>query len=101
MDVSETFHSTFIGERVEIVAGFYQNYREETADSVVTNNAPASIQGYILDIDEHYVYLGKNPSEVSMAIRRDTVLYIEVLVEKNEYDVLLDSLPQAGRGEEN
>lgn len=99
--LSDTFHHSFVGEKVEIVAGFYQNYMEETADSRITNQAPASIQGFILDLDDDYMYLGKNPTEVSMCIRRDTVLYIEILVERNEYDVILDSLPQANKGEEN
>jgi len=104
-DMSEAFFSTFIGDRVEIVADFYQNYSEETAESRITNHAPASIQGYILDLDSEFLYLGKNPHEVSMCLKRNKVLYIEVIgsptEEKSPYDELLDSMPSRKKGEEN
>lgn len=103
--LSEAFFATFIGDRVEIVADFYQNYQEETAESRITNHAPASIQGYILDIDDEFLYLGKNPHEISMALRRTKVLYIEVIgaekEEKSPYDALLDSMPFPKKNEEN
>jgi hypothetical protein len=87
----ETFFSTFIGEKVEIVASFYQDYMEETEERRVSNHSPASIQGYILDLDPVFLYLGKNPHEVSMCLRRDSVLYIEILVEKSAYDEMLEN----------
>ncbi len=103
--LSEAFFASFIGDRVEIVADFYQNYEEETAESRIRNHAPASIQGFILDIDSEFLYLGKNPHEVSMCLKRDRVLYIEVIgapgEERSPYDELLDSLPSKKRGEEN
>lgn len=103
--LSEAFFANFIGVRVEVVADFYQNYQEETAESRITNHAPASIQGYILDVDNEFVYLGKNPHEVSMCLKRPKVLYIEVIGEPREerspYDELLDSLPTPKKSEEN
>ena len=89
--LSEVFFTTFIGEKVEIVANFYQDYLEETEDRRVSNHAPASIQGFILDLDPVFLYLGKNPHEVSMCLRRDSVLYIEVVVEKSPYDDMLEN----------
>lgn len=103
--LSEAFFASFIGDRVEIVADFYQNYSEETAESRITNHAPASIQGYILDLDNEFLYLGKNPHEVSMCLKRDRVLYIEVIggetKERSPYDELLDSMPVPKKSEEN
>lgn len=101
MDISETFHQAFIGVKVEIVADFYQNYVEETMDSRISNNSPASIQGYILDIDDIFFYLGKNPNEVTMALEKDRVMYIEVIEEKSPYDDMLDALPVPKKSEEN
>src|SRR5277367_5983360 len=89
----ETFFATFIGEKVEIVANFYQDYSEETEDRRVSNHSPASIQGFILDLDPVFIYLGKNPHEVCMCLRRDSVLYIEVLVDKSPYDEMLENFP--------
>lgn len=100
--LSETFFATFIGEKVEIVANFYQDYLEETEDRRISNHSPASIQGFILDVDPEFVYMGKNPHEVSMCLKRTSVLYIEVVVEKSPYDEMLENLDiPSNKAEEN
>jgi hypothetical protein len=99
--LSDVFMKNFVGLKVEIVADFYQKYQEETEVSRITNEAPASIQGFILEVDDHFIYLGKNHTNPTMALKRETVLYIEVIQDKNEYEQLLDEMDIPDGGNQN
>lgn len=68
-ELSETFFLTFIGEFVEIVGSFFHEKVE----------VPINIQGYILDTDNNYYYIGDSPEEITSAIRKDSVIYIQIL----------------------
>jgi hypothetical protein len=68
-ELSETFFLTFIGELVEVAGSFYHENVE----------VPITIQGYILDTDKDYYFMGDTPEEITRAIRKDSVIYIQVI----------------------
>jgi hypothetical protein len=67
--LTETFFLTFVGELVEIAGSFYHGDQE----------AAIKITGFVLDADDEFYYLGDTPEEISQAIRRDRVIYIQIL----------------------
>ena len=73
--LSESFFLTFIGELVEVAGSFYHGDTE----------AAIKIAGFVLDADEEYYYLGDTPDEITQAIRRDRVIYIQILEPVNPY----------------
>lgn len=77
--INETFFLTFVGEHVELAGSFYHSDQE----------AAIKVQGYILDIDDEYYYLGDTPEEITNAIKRDRVIYIQVIPKVNEYQQML------------
>lgn len=87
------FHLTFIGEYVEILTCFYQKHIEGNQDSISEQTVPIVIQGYILDIDDEFYYIGNNPSEVVRAIRKQDARAFEILQPKNVFDEILEHMP--------
>lgn len=67
--LTETFFLTFIGELVEIAGSFFHGNEEHNI----------KIAGFVLDVDDEYYYLGDTPEEINQAIRRDRVIYIQIL----------------------
>jgi hypothetical protein len=82
LEINDTFFLSFVGELVEIAGSFYHG---EAENAIKTH-------GYILDIDDEFYYLGDTPEEVTQALRRDRVIYIQVLTPANEYREILDQL---------
>lgn len=62
-----------------------------SANYTGVNNEPMSastsltLQGYLLNSDEHNYYLGDTPKEVSFWIQKNDVLLVEKLSEKKTY----------------
>lgn len=79
---SETFFFSFMGEYVEICGSFYHGNDE----------AAIKIQGYLLDIDNVYIYLGDTPDEISNAVKKERVIWISVYTPDNEYRRILTDL---------
>lgn len=90
---SEIFHTTFIGEQVEFLTSIPQHWSENTEDGVISGTIPMIVQGYVLDIDDEYYYVGDTPHEVSRAVKRSEVLFIEIVSEKKVFDKILDQFP--------
>ena len=82
---SETFFLTFIGEFVEVAGSFFHGEVE----------VPIRIQGYILDSDDQFYFLGDTPEEISSAIRKTSVVYIEIVEDNPMKDALRDWEPDS------
>jgi hypothetical protein len=79
---SELFWVTFTGEFVELLCKYETSQR-----------MPLVIQGYMLDIDQDYYYIGANALEVSSAIRKTDVAYIQILKEADPTLEVLENMP--------
>lgn len=80
-ELSETFFLTFIGEFVEVAGSFLHDNSE----------VPIILQGYILDTDKDYYFLGETSEEITSAIKKENVKYIKII---NEEDPLKEALTQ-------
>lgn len=79
---SETFFLTFVGEYVEVCGSFFHSSEEMAI----------RVRGYLLDIDNTYLYLGDGPDEIEHAIRKDKVIWLQVITQNNEYQVILKEM---------
>lgn len=80
-----TFQLIFVGEFIEIVADLIGGAGE--------SGMPLVISGFLLDIDDEYFYMGKSHDEVDQAIRKDNVIFICIIQEKDEIKEALRSVP--------
>ena len=46
----------------------------------------------MLDSDDCYIYLGPTSDQISQAIKKDRVIFIQVLENKDAFSTLMDSL---------
>lgn len=89
---------TFIGEEVEILLDLNHKSVEETSEGSLIQESPLSTRGFLLDLDDDFLYLGSTADEITKAIHRNYVVGIEVLQVRTEFDYLLDKVPTEGQG---
>lgn len=83
-NASDLFWVTFIGEYVEVLCKF------ETPDS---GRMPLAVQGYMLDADDKFYYIGKNPLEIASAVNKNDVAYVCVIDNIDPAVQILENMP--------
>lgn len=85
-NIEGVFFSTFIGENVEVLC--------KTTITQSGIASPIVVQGILLDIDENYYYFSDDGTNVSRALAKNEILFIEIIddMNKNEYSKLLESV---------
>lgn len=79
---SDLFFATFLGEYVEILTKY------EAGDQ-----GKMMVQGYLLDMDNDYYFIGHNEFEVSAAIKKDNVSFISISSKVDPNVELLENMP--------
>ena len=92
-ETTSLFHLSFVGELVEILMPLYRKNVQGNEEGIMDQTIPIVVQGYILDADDEFLYLGDTPEEITKGIKREDVRYIEVIKEANPYDEVLDNMP--------
>lgn len=87
------FEKVFIGELVSIISDLSVSNTSQNDENYETNSAYMTFNGFLLDQDDEYCYLGETGNEVSSAIKKDSIRFIQVISPRNELDEILDSLP--------
>lgn len=88
------FFLTFIGEYVQIKLDLSSKMHAESNEGLVTEEGPLTLQGYLLDMDKNFYYLGGSPGSVTDAVKKIAVKHIRIVpVEqpKTIFDDILDS----------
>lgn len=90
---NEFFFLTFGGEMVSVTTtGSSPELIPQQEDEAIVVQTPTSHEGYLLDTDDEYYYLGDTSSEVSRAVKIEQVVSVEILKSKSLYDKILDDL---------
>ncbi len=83
---TSSFYLIFIGEFVEIICSGPSTTTEIGVFPIVAN-------GYLLDIDEHYLYLSDDAVTVSRAVKKDSVITVEIVKNISPLDQALMDVP--------
>src|SRR5574343_512079 len=86
---NDLFFMTFVGEFVSVLSTMEHTAMMQTEEGMVEETAPMILQGYMLDMDEEYYYLGETQMNVSRAIKKSSVNAIEITDRKDEFSDLL------------
>ena len=84
------FFLTFIGEKVEILCSF----------EMLEKQFPQLVQGYLLDKDDEYLYLGSGPDEIHSVVRREDVKYLQIIKDIDPMTEVLDNMPKPEKEED-
>jgi hypothetical protein len=96
------FLDIFIGEYVLVIINLDVvesiTVSEEGHTSPV--NSKMSVEGFILDMDNEFIYMSNNGEEVTECFRREDLRYIKRIEVKDGYDHLMDAIeaPEDDKG---
>lgn len=70
---------TFVGEPISILLDQYREQVEQTDSHIKTIKEPISAQGYLVDMDDDFLFLGYEPTVIAQAIRRERIVQIDII----------------------
>jgi hypothetical protein len=94
---NELFFLAFGGEVVSITTTIKASETLQIEDETIQVDIPNTFEGYLLDMDEEYYYLGDTSNEVSRAVRKEYAVVIEVAKiqkTKTRFDAILDEMEE-------
>lgn len=93
--------TNFVGENVTIYLMDKVKNISETSKGIEETTAPIMIGGYVIDMDDVWVYLGDNQQSINTAIQKRRIAFMEVKQEKDEYEDVLDKIPTPDKSRMN
>lgn len=87
---SDNLFEIFAGEFVSIIINQSMEQTVSDGEQIQTMKSPLSVQGYLTDEDDTYLYLGHTPDMFHHAIKKDVIVHVEVTEEKADVDDLID-----------
>ena len=99
-ETTQTFLLSFVGEYVNIVTDIMIAEYTSTEDGPLEQSVPMVCRGYVLDIDNEYVYLGEDPFEVSQAAKKNRIVLIQRELKRTQYDEILEGLADPKKEED-
>ena len=91
-----SFFLSCVGEYVQVITAFQM----ATEDSGETS-LPLIVEGYIMDADDSYIYMGSDNEGIRQAIRNDYVVFVQVLEKANELEEIFSSVPKVKKRDMN
>lgn len=89
------FEQVFIGEFVNIISDLETTETEQDGENYSHKTSSVTFTGFLLDQDENYYYMGDSGNEITCAIEKTSVKFIQILDPNGPLDEILDTLPDA------
>jgi hypothetical protein len=101
-DVEEidTFVLAFMGEFVSVITDIMIVEYNQTEVQTLEQNAPMVTQGFLLDTDSKFLYLGENPLEVTQAVSKNRITMVRIDRKKSRYEEMLEELGDPNKKED-
>ena len=91
--MSQILYDSFIGEFIRLTTKLSSKIQNQTETEIETQESPIMLDGYLVDMDDKYFYLGMSPDTITCAIEINTVAFLQILQELNPLENILDNLP--------
>lgn len=93
---SDLVFSTFVGEYVRLSSNRDEIVHAVTEDTQASQTVPRTYEGFLLDMDEKFYFLGVGADSVVAAVKKSIVEVIEVVDKRSPYDEILDKIKPIG-----
>lgn len=94
-----SFFLSFIGEYVQVISSF--NFSQADESNGVAS-MPLIVEGFILDADEKYIYMGQDDmGGIRQAIKQDYVVFVQILEQEDEMEKIFSQLPNVKKRDMN
>ena len=71
----------FCGEAVTIMINRDVEQTEQNETTIKTLKTSLSVQGYLIEVDDEYLYLGYDPEIISQAVKKESIVHIESMID--------------------
>lgn len=97
---SNIFFETFAGEFCEIILSLEipHNINMDSEGNTHEMRMPLTIQGFVMDADEDFIYLSPDGESVNQAFPRRDLKHIQIIEPSNPMQDLLDETPEPEDG---
>lgn len=68
---------TFVGERVRVFTKQVLTESLSSEEGTASQNSPLALEGYLLDMDDVYIYLGMDADKVSAAVSVSQIVAVQ------------------------
>lgn len=86
------FFDVFIGEYVDLVTKYSANVSVNTEDGSIEQQDYVRFQGYLLDIDDDFYYLGLTDRQISHAVNKSDIVTVMISQPETELDEFFNSI---------
>lgn len=90
------FFLTFIGEMVMITTDIATKAEMTSEEGTMYEEGPLRLQGFLLDEDDKFYYLGGSPDNVTDAIKKIAVKHIKIIPARTQADDIFDGMEPEG-----
>jgi len=91
MSNNDLFFATFIGEYVQVVTKLTTTFTQENEEGLITHVNNIIIDGFLLDQDDLYYYLGQTSDAISSTIKIDDVSIVNISPTPDIFREILDN----------
>lgn len=74
----DLFLSNFAGELITVIVNKDITQTKQTEEYIESLTSSLSVEGYLTDLDDTFVYLGYMPEQIHQAINRDFIIHVEL-----------------------
>lgn len=95
------FLEHFLGADIEIMINLYHESQQSNAEEILMQKNPLAMKGFVLDMDDEFVYLGETPHAITRFCRKDLIAGGEIVKnkedeEQGEFDEILNNFSTKG-----
>lgn len=96
MKKTNLFFDIFMGEFVEIITDleFPQSVNVSEEGQSTEVRMPMIVNGFLLDMDDVYVYLSPDGESVKQALPRNSIKHIEIVDLQEQMHQMMDDIPE-------
>lgn len=93
MEKINLFLENFVGEEVEFILTVYFKNEEHSEEGSIIQKNPLAVRGFVIDIDDEYIYLGDTSDGITRFVRKDLVAGGDIVKVNDGFDDMLNSMP--------
>jgi len=94
--VQNVFAANFMGQQVEFILSVYFKSEDHSEEGSLIQQNPLAVRGFVLDIDDTYIYLGDTPDGITRFLRKDLIAGGDIVKDSDGFDEILSQLPTDG-----
>jgi hypothetical protein len=86
----DTFFQVFCGEAISVMLDRDVEQTKQTETQMESLKTSISVQGYLIEMDDDFLYLGYEPEMINQAVKISSIVHVETM--ENPLDEIMNSM---------